>query len=71
MGHTHTWAQLPWRGRQMLVECGALCQLQGYQLKPKIGGRPQINGYLTFEQTDGRTDLNSVRFHWLGAEAAA
>jgi predicted phosphodiesterase len=71
MGHTHTWAQLPWRGRQMLIETGCLCETQGYMLKPKIGGRPQIQGYVTFEQVNGRTDLNSVRFHWLGAEAAA
>lgn len=62
MGHTHTWAELPWRGRQLLVETGCLCQVQGYMLKPKIGGRPQVRGYLTFEQTDGVTDLNSVRF---------
>lgn len=71
MGHTHTWAQLPWRGRQMLIETGCLCETQGYMLKPKIGGRPQIQGYVTFEQVNGRTDLNSVKFHWLGAEAAA
>ncbi len=71
MGHTHTWAQIPWRGRQMLIETGCLCTTQGYQLKPKIGGRPQINGYVTFEQVNGVTDLNSVRFHWLGVEQVA
>jgi predicted phosphodiesterase len=71
MGHTHTYSQFPWRGRQLLVETGCLCETQGYMLKPKIGGRPQIQGYLTFEQTDGRTDLNSVKFHWLGAEDSA
>lgn len=70
MGHTHTWSQFPWRGRQLLVETGSLCQMQGYQVKPKIGGRPQIRGYLTFEQTDGRTDLNSVKFTWLDQEDA-
>jgi predicted phosphodiesterase len=68
MGHTHTHSHFPWRGRQLLVETGCLCQTQGYMLKPKIGGRPQIRGYLTFKQTDGRTDLNSVRFHWFDAE---
>lgn len=68
MGHTHTASIFPWRGRQLLVECGALCQVQGYQLKPKIGGRPQIRGYVTFEQTNGVTDLNSVRFRWLDVE---
>lgn len=68
MGHTHTYGQFPWRGRQLLVEAGCLCQVQGYMLKPKIGGRPQIRGYLTFEQTNGITDLNSVRFHWFDAD---
>lgn len=63
MGHTHQQGAFPWRGRQLLVECGALCQVQGYMLKPKIGGRPQMRGYCTFEQTDGVTDLNSVRLH--------
>lgn len=67
MGHTHTWSQFPWRGRQMLVETGCLCETQGYMLKPKIGGRPQIQGYVTFEQVNGRTDLDSVKFHWIGA----
>lgn len=66
MGHTHTWAQIPWRGRQLLIETGCLCETQGYMLKPKIGGRPQITGYVTFEQVNGRTDLNSVKFTWLG-----
>jgi UDP-2,3-diacylglucosamine pyrophosphatase LpxH len=65
MGHTHTASMFPWRNRQLLVECGALCQTQGYMLKPKIGGRPQIRGYLTLTQHDGVTDLNSVRFIWL------
>ena len=62
MGHTHVHSSFPWRGRQMLVEAGCLCQTQGYMLKPRIGGRPQARGYLTFEQTNGVTDLNSVRF---------
>jgi hypothetical protein len=63
LGHTHQMGQFPWRGRQLLVEVGCLCQTQGYMLKPKIGGRPQMRGYVTFEQTNGVTDLNSVRMH--------
>jgi predicted phosphodiesterase len=63
LGHTHQQGAFPWRGRQLLVESGCLCQTQGYMLKPKIGGRPQMRGYLTFEQTDGVTDLNSVKFY--------
>lgn len=71
MGHTHTYAQMPWRAGKLLVECGCLCQQQGYMLSPRIGGRPQRRGYLTFDQYDGVTDLNSVRFRWLDVERAA
>jgi predicted phosphodiesterase len=63
MGHTHTYSQFLWRAGTMLIECGCLCQQQGYMLKPRIGGRPQRRGYVTFEQTDGVTDLNTVRFY--------
>lgn len=71
MGHTHAYSQLPWRAGKMLVECGCLCSTQGYMLSPRIGGRPQRRGYLTFMQTNGRTDLNSVRFRWFDAEDKA
>ncbi len=71
LGHTHTYSQFLWRSGQMLIEVGCLAQTQGYMLKPKIGGRPQRIGYVTFEQVNGRTDLNSVKFHYLGEEAAA
>jgi hypothetical protein len=63
LGHTHAYSQFLWRSGQMLIECGCLAQQQGYMLKPKIGGRPQRRGYVTFEQTNGVTDLNSVRFY--------
>jgi hypothetical protein len=71
LGHTHAYSQFLWRSGQMLIECGCLAQQQGYMLKPKIGGRPQRRGYVTFNQTDGITDLNSVRFVWMDAEAVA
>jgi hypothetical protein len=65
LGHTHQLSMLPWRGDQMLVECGCLAKQQGYMLDSKIGGRPQKRGYVTFTQHDGITDLNSVKLHWL------
>jgi len=68
LGHTHAYSQFLWRSGQMLIECGCLCATQGYMLKPKIGGRPQRRGYVTFEQVDGVTDLNSVRFHCFDVE---
>lgn len=71
MGHTHTAAIIPWRANKLLVECGCLCQQQGYMLSPRIGGRPQRRGYVTFEQTNGVTDLNSVRFFWFDAAEQA
>lgn len=65
MGHTHAAALLPYRADKLLVECGCLCQQQGYMLSPRIGGRPQRRGYVTFTQQDGVSDLNSVKFTWL------
>lgn len=67
LGHTHQLACLPWRA-SMLVECGCLCQVHGYQTSPRIGGRPQKRGMIWFDQVDGVTDLNSVRMHWYDAE---
>jgi predicted phosphodiesterase len=64
VGHTHQFAMIPWRSQQMLVECGAMCKTAGYMTSPRIGGRPQRRGYLTFNQVSGRTDLNSVKFTW-------
>lgn len=71
MGHTHAAAILPYRADKLLVECGCLCQQQGYMLSPRIGGRPQRRGYVTFDQYNGVTDLNSVRFRWMDVERAA
>ncbi len=69
IGHTHGWAQIPWRAGQLLMECGTLSKTAGYMRSPKIGGRPQRRGYMTFEQENGVTDLNSARFRWLDIEA--
>lgn len=71
LGHTHQLSMIPWRSDQMLVECGCLCQLQGYMTSARIGGRPQKRGYITFEQENGVTDLNSVRMRWFDVEARA
>ncbi len=72
MGHTHQLAAIPWRSGQLLVECGCLAQTQGYMLSPRVGGRPQKRGYVTFQQriADGWTDLNSVRLVWLDVQTA-
>ena len=67
MGHTHQMLWMPWRSGQLVVECGCLCKTQGYMLSPRIGGRPQRRGYVTFEQENGHTDLQSVRVVWLDA----
>ena len=68
MGHTHQLSSLPWRGNQLLVECGCICQTQGYQTKPRIGGRPQKRGFIAYEKTDGKVDINSVSMHWFDVE---
>jgi hypothetical protein len=68
MGHTHQLSSLPWRGNQLLVECGCICQTQGYQTKARIGGRPQKRGYIWYEKDGGKVDLNSVGMHWFDVE---
>jgi predicted phosphodiesterase len=68
LGHTHQLSVFPWRAQQLLVECGCLCATQGYMTSPRIGGRPQRRGYITFTQVNGKTDLNSVRMRWFDAE---
>lgn len=71
VAHTHQLCKMPWRAGQMLVECGCLCKTQGYQTSPRIGGRPQKRGYITFHQRDGRTDLNSVNDFWFDVSETA
>lgn len=66
--HTHMFSWIPWHADKLLVEVGCLCQVQGYTIGARIGGRPQRRGYVTVEQTDGKTDINSVRIVWLDAE---
>ena len=71
MGHTHNMSLVPWRSSntKLLVECGCLCKTASYMVKPRVsGGRPQRRGYVTLTQYDGRTDLNSVRLHFLDLE---
>jgi predicted phosphodiesterase len=63
--HTHQLGIIPWSADKLLVECGCLSQTHGYQLSPRIAGRPQRLGYVTMEQEGGKTDINSVRCHWL------
>lgn len=66
--HTHQLGMFPWHADKLLVEGGCMCQTHGYQLAAKIGGRPQRRGYVTMEQIDGVTDLNSVRPYWCDVE---
>jgi hypothetical protein len=72
--HTHAMGLLPWRSDRVLIEPGCMCTTHGYQLRSKIGGRPQRVGYVVFEMEDGRIDFDSIRLRWLnrrgGAEAA-
>lgn len=65
--HTHQLSYFPWKSDRVLLEGGCLCSQHGYQLQPRIGGRPQRRGYVTLEQTNGITDINSIRLHWFDA----
>ena len=66
--HTHAYSLIPWHADKLLGESGCCCQTHGYQLTARMGGRPQRQGYVTLTQHDGKTDVNSVKFHWLNAE---
>jgi predicted phosphodiesterase len=66
--HTHAYSAIPWHADKLLVEGGCMCLTHGYQMSARMGGRPQRIGYTTLRQVDGKTDLNSVKFHWLNAE---
>ena len=66
--HTHAYSMIPWHADKLLCEGGAMCLTHGYQLTARMGGRPQRIGYTTLTQVEGKTDLNSVKFHWLNAE---
>jgi predicted phosphodiesterase len=66
--HTHQLGMFPWRADKLLVEGGCMCSTHGYQLQARIMGRPQRLGYVTLEQTNGVTDINSVRLVWLDAD---
>lgn len=59
--HTHSMCMFPWRADKWLVECGCLCKQHGYQYQSRISGRPQRRGFVTMSQTDGVTDVNSIR----------
>lgn len=65
--HTHQLSWVPFRAGKLLVEQGCLAKMMGYQMGPRLGGRPQRQGYVTFYQhrETGRTDLNSVRLVWI------
>jgi predicted phosphodiesterase len=68
MGHTHQLEIIPWRGNQLLVSAGCLCQQAEYMRTPRIGGRPQKRGFVWYEKENGKVDLNSVGMHWFDAE---
>lgn len=61
--HTHQLGMFPWHAEKWLIEVGCLCQVPGYALSPKLGGRPQRRGYVTLEQVNGVTDINSIRLY--------
>lgn len=49
------------------VENGCACLLGDYCASPQMmTPRPWINGFTTLTQVDGVTDLNSIRFHFVG-----
>jgi hypothetical protein len=59
-GHTHQ-AGVACVGQIMIVENGCLCKIQGYSLEPRLYDKPQRLACTMFEQSNGVTDVNSVR----------
>ena len=68
MGHTHQLEIIPWRGSQLLVSAGCICQQAEYMRTPRLGGRPQKRGFIWYEKDEGKVDLNSVGMHWFDVE---
>ena len=67
--HTHALASVPWRGNKLLVETGCLCTTANYMLQPRGSKRPQQRGYVQYTQdSEGRTDLNSLHIHYFDLE---
>jgi len=58
----------PWKADKVLIEGGCLSLVHGYQLQARIAGRPQRVGYVTLDQSNGVTDINSIRLVWLDAD---
>ncbi len=63
--HTHQLGWFPFKSDKLLVEGGCMCSTHGYQLQARIMGRPQRLGYVTLDQANGVTDINSIRIVWL------
>lgn len=66
--HTHQLAWIPWHADKLLIECGCLARTAGYQVAARLGGRPQRRGWVTLEQVDGKTDINTIRLIWWDQE---
>jgi predicted phosphodiesterase len=66
--HTHQMGQFPYKANRTLVEGGCMCQIHGYQLQAKFSGVVQRRGYVTLEQTNGVTRVNSIHYEWLDAD---
>lgn len=64
-GHTHQ-AGI-YAGHEFVVETGCLCRPQGYALEPRLYSKPQRHAATVFTQVGGRTDLNSLRQYYPGA----
>lgn len=59
--HTHQMSHIFWHADKVLVEVGCLSSTHGYQVSPRMGGRPQRVGWVTLEMVNGAVDVNSIR----------
>jgi len=65
--HSHRAGVIPIGSDIVICELGCTCKLSSYALSPKkLYGKPQTQAATIFEQTDGVTDVNSIRQRYLG-----
>jgi len=62
--HTHSAGVTP-VGKQIIVELGCTCKIQGYALQPNLYPKPQVQAATVFEQREQVTLLNSIRQRYL------
>lgn len=65
-GHTHRLNLSYTPQGKVLISSGCMAQAQGYQLQQAGKYQPPTVGFITLEQTNGVTDINSIKTVFIG-----